>query len=72
MGFYYTGNSDNVNYFYVDDVFPLVPLTIGSYPPTLLKARASYTEKQVTLNWNAGSSIDPINGYLIQTAGWSP
>ena len=65
MGFYYTGNSDNINYFYVDDVFPVVPLTIGAYPPTFLKAKASYTEKQVTLNWNPGYSIDPILGYRV-------
>ncbi len=66
MGFYNTGNPASINYFYVDDVMPIIPLTIGAYPPSQLKAIASYTEKQVVLNWDAGSSIDTISGYRIQ------
>ncbi len=35
-------------------------------PPSLLKAKAGTEEQKVTLNWNNGSSPDPVNGYRIQ------
>lgn len=66
IGFYYKGNSDNINYFYVDEVWAVLPLTIPAGPPSQLEARGSYTAKQVTLNWDAGWAIDPISGYWLQ------
>ncbi len=66
IGFYYKGNSDNINYFYVDEVWAIIPLTITAYPPSQLEARASYTVRQVVLNWDPGWALDPISGYWIQ------
>ncbi len=66
IGFFYKGNSASINYFYVDEVWAILPLTIPAGPPSQLEARASKTVKQVVLNWNAGWAIDPISGYWIQ------
>ena len=66
LGFYYTGDSNNIDFFYVDNISLFTAITI-SYPPSFLQAQASSTEKKVTLSWNGGSSPNPpITGYRIQ------
>jgi Secretion system C-terminal sorting domain len=66
IGFYYSGNSFNINNFYFDNLVFNYPLSYP-FPPTLLKANASLTEKKVILNWNDGNGGgNEIYGYIIQ------
>jgi hypothetical protein len=66
FGFYYTGDSNNIDFLYVDNISVFTAITV-SYPPSFLQAQASSTEQKVTLSWNSGSSPSPpITGYRIQ------
>jgi len=65
LGFYYTGDSNNIDFLYVDDVWLATPITIP-YPPSFLQAQTSSTEQKVTLSWNAGIPLPPPTGYRIQ------
>jgi hypothetical protein len=66
LGFYYTGDSNNIDFLYVDKITLFTAITV-SYPPTFLQAQASSTEQKVTLSWNGGSTpYPPISGYRIQ------
>ena len=65
LGFYYTGNSNNIDFLYTDDIFIATPLTVA-YPPSLLEAEASLTEQKVTLNWDPGVPLGPPMGYRLQ------
>ncbi|MCW8812431.1 MAG: T9SS type A sorting domain-containing protein [Chlorobium sp.] len=66
LGFYYTGDSNNIDFLYIDDVSVFTAITI-SFPPSLLQAVASLTEQKVTLNWNGGSTpFPPITGYRLE------
>jgi len=65
LGFYYTGDSNNIDFLYVDNISAFTAITV-SHPPSFLQAQASSTERKITLSWNGGSSPDPITGYRIQ------
>src|SRR5574338_685467 len=66
LGFSYTGNSNNIDFFYMDDFHGLVPLSTPYSPPSLLKATAIDTIQKVVLNWNQGTSYPPNVGLTIQ------
>lgn len=68
LGFYYTGNSNDIDFFYVDTVyaFVLTPITYP-HPPALLVVNASNTQQKVTLNWTPGSApVGELWGYQLQ------
>ena len=66
LGFYYTGDSQNIDFLYVDNISIFTAITV-SYPPSFLQVQASSTEQKVTLSWNSGTSpFPPITGYRIQ------
>lgn len=67
IGFYYTGNSNNIDFFYLDNIsiFNHIPLS-GSYPPRMLTSVASETEEKVTLNWSSGWAPAGMVGYEVQ------
>jgi hypothetical protein len=65
FAFYFSGNSNNINYWYIDDVHIYGPIT-QSFPPSFLQAKTDTLQSKVNLNWNNGSSPDPITGYRIQ------
>ncbi|MDY0083335.1 MAG: T9SS type A sorting domain-containing protein [Ignavibacteriaceae bacterium] len=67
LGFYYKGNSNNIDFFIIDDVSvnPVIPLS-PSLPPSMLTAVASENELKVTLNWNDGWAPDGMVGYELQ------
>jgi hypothetical protein len=71
IGFYYTGDSNNIDFLYVDNISVFTAATI-SFPPSLLQAQASLTEQKVTLNWNAGVPIGQPLGYKIQRKNGLP
>ena len=51
LGFYYNGNSNDIDFFYVDNVMVIVPLTPPE-PPKFLQAEANSSIQKITLNWN--------------------
>jgi len=67
LGFYFTGNSNDIDFFYVDSVYALgvIPLT-PPYPPAMLTASASETQQKVSLEWTPTSAYSGLYGYLIQ------
>ncbi|MFZ1520273.1 MAG: T9SS type A sorting domain-containing protein [Ignavibacteriaceae bacterium] len=68
LGFYYTGNSNDIDFLYIDSVYAhgVMPLT-PPYPPAMLSVVASETQQKVTLNWTSGSSPGGgLWGYQIQ------
>ncbi len=65
LGFYYKGNTNNIDFFYFDNVNVSSMLTPPG-PPTFLSASAHYDVQKVTLNWDTGFSPEPIAGYQIQ------
>ena len=65
LGFYYTGDSNNIDFLYVDEILIFTAITI-SEPPSFLQAQANSTEQKVTLSWNAGIPLPPPVGYRIQ------
>jgi len=65
LGFYYTGYSNNIDFFYVDNIGISTPITVAM-PPSVLQSQASSTELKVSLSWNPGSASGPITGYQIQ------
>jgi hypothetical protein len=73
LGFYYKGNSNNIDFFFVDDVIISTPLTVST-PPSILQAQAATTELKVSLEWDPGSSPfpAPITGYQIQRKNGLP
>src|SRR5574338_740968 len=72
LGFSYTGNSNNIDFFYMDDFHGLVPLSTPYSPPSLLKATAIDTIQKVVLNWNQGTSYPPNVGFTIQRKNGLP
>ena len=67
LGFYYTGNSNNIDFLYVDDIsIEAVVLLTPSYPPGMLTSFASETEQKVILNWSAGGAVSGMVGYEVQ------
>ncbi len=73
LGFYYTGNSNNIDFFFVDDIVisNLIPLT-PPYPPSMLTAIASDVEQKVALNWTPGWAVSGLIGYKLQRKTGSP
>ncbi|MFO7524292.1 MAG: T9SS type A sorting domain-containing protein [Ignavibacteriaceae bacterium] len=73
LGFYYTGNSNNIDFFYVDDiaVSSILPLT-PPYPPSMLVATASDEEQKVSLSWNPGWAVSGLYGYQLQRKTGDP
>ncbi len=67
LGFYYKGDSNNIDFFYIDDLTMTTTLTVA-YPPSFLEAMADTTNLKVNLQWNPGSSPfpAPITGYQLQ------
>ena len=68
LGFYYTGNSNDIDFFYIDSVHAvgIMPLT-PPYPPAMLTVNASETQQKVTLNWTPGGAPGGgLHGYQIQ------
>ena len=55
LGFYYTGDANDIDFLYVDNVNAtgVMPLTPPD-PPAMLTVNASDTEQKVTLNWTQG------------------
>jgi hypothetical protein len=51
LGFYYNGNSNDIDFFYVDNVMVTVPLTPPE-PPKFLQAEANSSIQKVSLSWN--------------------
>ena len=73
LGFYYTGNSNNIDFFYMDDiaVSSILPLT-PPYPPSMLVATASDEEQKVSLSWNPGWAVSGLYGYQLQRKTGDP
>ncbi len=66
LGFYYTGDSNNIDFLFVDNISIFTVITV-SYPPSFLQAQASSNEQKVTLSWNSGSTPNPpLTGYRLQ------
>jgi hypothetical protein len=70
IGLYYTGNSNNIDFWYVDNVMIQTALS-PPMPPSLLQANASLTQQQVTLNWNSGIGFG-VTGYYIERKNGLP
>ncbi len=73
LGFYYTGYSNNIDFFFVDDIvisndIPLTP----PLPPSMLTAIASDVEQKVSLNWTPGWAVSGLTGYKLQRKTGSP
>ncbi|MDP2303947.1 MAG: T9SS type A sorting domain-containing protein [Ignavibacteria bacterium] len=64
IGFYFEGNTNNLNGWYIDDVRLMLPLG-GPLPPKRVKAKADTSALRVNLSWDAGSSPSPCN-YRIE------
>ncbi|MBZ0200960.1 MAG: T9SS type A sorting domain-containing protein [Ignavibacteriaceae bacterium] len=71
IGFYFSGNSFNIDGWYIDDVYINSPLSLPT-PPTLLKVKADTSNLRVNLSWDAGSSPNPPWGYIIQRKTGAP
>ena len=72
LGFYYTGDSNDIDFLYVDNISLFTVITV-SHPPSFLQAQASSTEQKVILSWNGGSTPSPpITGYRIQRKAGLP
>ncbi|MEJ2105053.1 MAG: T9SS type A sorting domain-containing protein [Ignavibacteriaceae bacterium] len=65
LGFYYTGDSNNIDFLYIDDIFLFTAMEVA-LPPSFLQAQASLTEQKVTLNWDSGVPLGQPFGYRIQ------
>jgi hypothetical protein len=68
LGFYYTGDSNDIDFFYIDSVkaVPVILLT-PPYPPAMLTVNASETQQKVNLNWTTGSAPGgELWGYQLQ------
>jgi len=71
LGFFYTGNSNNIDFFYIDNVQPLIPITAFE-PPSLLKVTSIDSVQKVIINWNEGTSYPPNVGFTIQRKNGLP
>ena len=65
LGFYYKGDSNNIDFLYVDDIFLFTAMEVA-ISPSFLQAQASSTEQIVTLNWDSGVPLGQPFGYRIQ------
>jgi hypothetical protein len=65
IGFYYTGNSNNIDFFYVDNIIMGTALTPAT-PPYLLQANASDSTAKVIVNWEPGGAPSGLYGYTLQ------
>jgi len=70
LGFFYKGNSDNIDLFIIDDVIIQTPLS-PPLPPSLLIAEASDEDLKVNLSWNAGNGPS-VSGYYIERKNGLP
>lgn len=71
LGLYYLGDSNNIDFFYVDDIGIYTAITV-SQPPSFLQALADTTQLKVELQWNGGSAPGPIAGYQLQRKNGFP
>ncbi len=71
IGFYYTGDSNNIDFLFVDDVIISTALS-PILPPGLLLAQADSTELNVNLEWGSGGGPSPYSGYRIQRKSGLP
>jgi hypothetical protein len=72
LGFFYTGNSNNIDFLYVDNV---IVTSVLSPPisPKLLTAIANDSIKKVDLNWDAGIGAGGgVTNYIIQRKNGDP
>jgi len=72
LGFFYTGNSNNIDFFYVDDFHARIPLSTPYSPPSLLRATANDSIQKVVIDWNQGTSYPPNYGFTIQRKNGLP
>ncbi|MDZ7624523.1 MAG: T9SS type A sorting domain-containing protein [Ignavibacteriaceae bacterium] len=71
LGFYYLGDSNNIDFLYVDDIGIYTAITVPQ-PPSFLQAMADTTELKVEVQWNGGSAPGPISGYQLQRKNGLP
>lgn len=71
LGFYYTGNSNNIDFYFIDDVWIATPIT-PTESPTFLSAVANDSVQKVSLNWVASSGNPFITGFSIQRKSGLP
>ena len=73
LGFYYTGDSNDIDFFYVDSVkaVPVIPLT-PPYPPAMLTVNASEYQQKVNLDWTPGWAPEGLYGYQVQRKSGLP
>lgn len=66
IGFYFSGNSFNIDYWYIDNVEIYGALT-PPLPPTFLESIADTAQLKVHLSWNSGWCVSPQpDGYEIK------
>ncbi|MDP2366603.1 MAG: T9SS type A sorting domain-containing protein [Ignavibacteria bacterium] len=66
LGYYYFGNSNNIDFFYIDNVQFDYILSPPS-PPTFLEAIHSDSVKKVKLNWDNGTGFAcQMTSYILQ------
>jgi len=65
IGFYFSGNSSNINSWFIDDVILDGPLTPPT-PPYYLEALSDTSQLKIYLTWQNGSCGAPIVGYEIK------
>jgi hypothetical protein len=65
LGFYYTGNSNDIDFYRIDDIYISSSSSVAS-PPSFLKTDTNLGQQKVYITWNNGTpSGSPITGYYI-------
>ena len=67
LGFYYTGDSNDIDFFYIDNVsvYIMMPLS-PAMPPHKLIVNSSETQQKVDIQWTSGSAPSGLWGYELQ------
>ncbi len=64
IGFYYSGNSSNINNWYIDNLYIGHPIETYN-PPNYLAVKEDTSIQKVTLNWSPGYAPSPTLAYQI-------
>jgi len=64
IGFYYSGNSNNINNWYIDNLYIGHPIETYN-PPNYLAVQEDTSIQKVTLNWSPGYAPSPTLAYQI-------